>query len=173
MFLCLPKQFLFLCLVLAGKVAVGESLDKDKEVLLKLKLYLDSKILADRGGYIYWNTNSSNPCEWKGISCSATKRVVGIDLSNSDITGEIFKNFSQLTELTHLDLSQNTLSDEIPEDLRHCHKLVHLNLSHNILEGELNLTGLISLCTLDLSNNRFWWWQLFFFSSSKLCVWLD
>ncbi|KAH1117796.1 hypothetical protein GLYMA_17G103400v4 [Glycine max] len=146
----------FFLILLSGKVAVGESLDKDKEVLLKLKFYLDSKILADRGGYIYWNANSSNPCEWKGISCSATKRVVGIELSNSDITGEIFMNFSQLTELTHLDLSQNTLSGEIPEDLRHCHKLVHLNLSHNILEGELNLTGLIGLRTLDLSNNRFY-----------------
>ncbi|RDX92269.1 putative LRR receptor-like serine/threonine-protein kinase, partial [Mucuna pruriens] len=146
----------FFLILLSGKVVAGESLDTDKEVLLKLKLYLDSKTLADRGGYIYWNTNGSNPCEWKGISCSATRRVVGIDLSQSDITGEIFKNFSQLTELTHLDLSQNTLFGEIPEDLRHCHKLLHLNLSHNILDGKLNLTGLTSLQTLDLTNNRFY-----------------
>lgn len=147
----------FFFILLSGKVVVGESLDTDKEVLVKLKVYLDNKIVDDRGGYIYWNTNSSNsnPCEWTGISCSATRRVVGIDLSNSYITGEIFNNFSQLTELTHLDLSQNTLSGEVPEDLRHCHKLMHLNLSHNILDGELNLTGLNSLHTLDLSNNRF------------------
>ncbi|XP_020216023.1 probable LRR receptor-like serine/threonine-protein kinase At1g74360 [Cajanus cajan] len=146
----------FFFILLSGKVVVGGSLDTDKEVLLKLKLYLDNKTLADRGGYIYWNTNSSNPCEWKGISCSGTRRVVGVDLSHSDITGEIFKNFSQLTELTHLDLSQNTLFGEIPEDLRHCRKLLHLNLSHNILDGELNLTGLKSLHTLDLSSNRFY-----------------
>ncbi|CAJ1944142.1 unnamed protein product [Sphenostylis stenocarpa] len=145
----------FFLILLSGKAVVGESLETDKEVLLELKSYLDNKTLADKGGYINWNTNSSNPCEWREISCSATRRVVGIDLSQSDITGEIFKNFSQLTELTHLDLSQNTLSGEIPEDLRRCHKLVHLNLSHNILEGELNLTGLTSLHTLDLSHNRF------------------
>ncbi|KAK7388902.1 hypothetical protein VNO78_23729 [Psophocarpus tetragonolobus] len=146
----------FLLILLSGKVVVGESLDTDKEVLLKLKSYLDKKILADTGRYIYWNTSSSNPCEWKGIRCSDTRRVVGIDLSYSDITGDIFKNFSQLTELTHLDLSKNTLSGQIPEDLRLCHKLVHLNLSHNILDGVLNLTGLTSLHTLDLSNNRFY-----------------
>ncbi|QCD80837.1 probable LRR receptor-like serine/threonine-protein kinase At1g74360 [Vigna unguiculata] len=151
---CALLLFFFLIL-LSGKVVAGESLETDKEVLLKLKSYLDSKILADKGAYKDWNTNSSNPCQWSGISCSATGRVVRIGLPGSDITGEIFKNFSQLTELRHLDLSQNTLSGEIPEDLRRCYKLEHLNLSHNILEGELNLTGLRSLHTLDLSNNRF------------------
>ncbi|XP_027333575.1 probable LRR receptor-like serine/threonine-protein kinase At1g74360 [Abrus precatorius] len=148
---------LFFLILLSGKVVVGDSLDTDKEVLLKLKGYLDNKTFADTGWYVYWNIHgSTNPCEWRGISCSGTRRVVGIDLSNSDITGEIFKNFSQLTELTYLDLSQNTLFGEIPEELRNCHKLVHLNLSHNILSGVLNLTGLRSLQTLDLSNNRFY-----------------
>ncbi|KAL2322080.1 hypothetical protein Fmac_026459 [Flemingia macrophylla] len=152
---CGSILFFFLILI-SGTVVSGGSLDTDKEVLLKLKSYLDNKTLADRGGYVYWNTDSSDPCEWKGISCSGSMRVVGVNLSYSDITGEIFKNFSQLTELTHLDLSQNTLFGEIPEDLRHCRKLLNLNLSHNILDGELKLTGLTSLHTLDLSNNRFY-----------------
>ncbi|XP_061346676.1 probable LRR receptor-like serine/threonine-protein kinase At1g74360 [Gastrolobium bilobum] len=147
---------LFFLILVSGKVVSGESLDTDKQVLMKLKSYLDNKTLADRGGYKYWNTNISNPCEWEGIRCSSsnTGRVVGVDLSNSVITGEIFHNFSQLTELTHLDLSQNTLFGEIPEDLRRCNKLVYLNLSHNILAGEFNLIGLTSLQTLDLSLNR-------------------
>lgn len=153
--------FLFLLsisfILLSGRVIVGDSLDTDKQILLKLKLYLDNKTLADQGKYIHWDTNSSNsnPCEWQGIWCNKAKRVIGIDLSNSDITGEIFQSFSQLTELTHLDLSQNTLFGYIPNDLRNCHKLLHLNLSHNILDGELNLTGLTTLQTLDLSLNRF------------------
>jgi Leucine-rich repeat (LRR) protein len=142
---------------LIGSVVVGDSLDKDKQILLKLKNYLDNKTLADQGKYIYWNTNTSNsnPCQWQGILCNKAKRVIGIDLSNSDITGEIFQSFSQLTELTHLDLSQNTLFGCIPDDLRNCQKLLHLNLSHNILVGELNVTGLTTLQTLDLSLNRF------------------
>ena len=147
-----------LLMLVAGKFVAGDSLDTDKQVLLKLKSYLENQTLADSGGYMNWNKNTSNPCEWTGISCSLINRtswrVVSVDLSASFKGGEIFQNFSQLTELTHLDLSRNTLIGVIPEDLRRCQKLVYLNLSHNILEGELNLTGLTSLQTLDLSTNR-------------------
>ncbi|KAJ1438903.1 Leucine-rich repeat [Sesbania bispinosa] len=115
---CVFLLLFFSFILLSGRVVVGDSLDTDKQVLLKLKKYLDNRTLADQGG-------------------------------------EIFNNFSQLTELTHLDLSQNTLFGGIPEDLRRCQKLLHLNLSHNILDGELNVTGMTSLQTLDLSMNRF------------------
>ncbi|XP_015943143.1 probable LRR receptor-like serine/threonine-protein kinase At1g74360 [Arachis duranensis] len=149
---------LSLFVLLSVEVIVGEdSLETDKQVLLELKAYLDSKTFEDHGNYVYWN-RSTSPCEWPGIWCThingTTNRVVGIDLSGSEITGEIFNNFSMLTELTHLDLSQNTLFGDIPEDLRHCQKLIHLNISHNILAGELNLTGFRTLKTLDLSVNR-------------------
>ncbi|KAI5416635.1 hypothetical protein KIW84_041602 [Lathyrus oleraceus] len=148
---------LFSFVLLSGSLVVGDSLDTDKQILLRLKKYLDNKTLADRGKYIYWNNDSSDssPCEWKGILCNNAKRVISIDLSYSDITGEIFQSFSELTELTHLDLSQNTLFGNFPDDLRNCRKLLHLNLSHNILEGELNVSGLTTLETLDLSLNRF------------------
>ncbi|XP_019438628.1 PREDICTED: probable LRR receptor-like serine/threonine-protein kinase At1g74360 isoform X1 [Lupinus angustifolius] len=146
---------LFFFILLSGLVVVvaGDSLDTDKQVLLMLKSYLNNQTAADQGRYINWNNSSTNPCEWPGISCT-NMRVVGVDLSSNYITGNIFANFSMLTELTYLDLSSNTLSGEIPQDLRQCHKLLHLNLSHNILAGELNLTGLTSLQTLDLSTNR-------------------
>ncbi|KAJ1406274.1 Serine/threonine-protein kinase, active site [Sesbania bispinosa] len=153
--------FLLVCFLIlfSGKFVAGDSLDTDKQVLLKLKSYLETQTFANKGGYINWNKNSSNPCEWSGISCSlfngTTWRVVSVDISASEIAGKIFQNFSLLTELTHLDVSWNTLSGEIPEDLRKCHKLQYLNISRNILEGELNLTGLTRLQTLDLSVNRF------------------
>lgn len=145
---------------MTGKVVIGDSLETDKQVLLKLKSYLENQTFANRGEYIRWNNNNnnSNPCEWSGISCSLIKgkkwRVVSVDISASEISGKMFQNFSQLSELTYLDVSLNTLSGEIPEDLSNCHKLVYLNLSHNILEGEMNLIGLKKLQTLDLSMNR-------------------
>ncbi|XP_054822074.1 probable LRR receptor-like serine/threonine-protein kinase At1g74360 isoform X2 [Prosopis cineraria] len=144
-------------IIFSGKIVAGDSLDTDREVLLQLKSYLNNQTLVDQGRYTNWNTSSSNPCEWSGISCSGngtTRRVVGVDLSGNKITGQIFQNFSQLTQLTHLDLSRNTLSGKIPADLRRCHKLVYLNLSYNILPEELNLIGLTNLQTLDLSGNR-------------------
>ncbi|XP_027331130.1 probable LRR receptor-like serine/threonine-protein kinase At1g74360 [Abrus precatorius] len=154
------RGFLFVCflILLAGKLVAGDSLETDKQVLLKLKSYLQNQTVANKGG-LNWNKNTSNPCEWSGISCSLFNgtnwRVVKIDISESEIAGKIFNNFSQLTELTHLDISWNSLSGVIPEDLKECHKLVYLNLSHNLLEGELNLKGLTQLQTLDLSLNRF------------------
>ncbi|XWS59373.1 hypothetical protein CRYUN_Cryun08bG0116000 [Craigia yunnanensis] len=147
---------MFLILITAGTVVSGNSLDRDKEVLLNLKSFLEKQNRVNRGRYSEWNQRSSNSCDWHGIFCSPDgARVRGIDLSDSKISGEIFKNFSALTELQHLDLSRNTLNGVIPDDLNRCHNLVNLKLSHNILGGELKLTGLTSLEKLDLSTNRF------------------
>ncbi|MBA0776520.1 hypothetical protein Gotri_011503 [Gossypium trilobum] len=134
----------------------GNSLDTDKEVLLNLKSFLEEQNRVNRGRYIEWNERSSNPCEWYGILCSnGEARIIGIDLSDSNISGEMFNNFSALTHLQHLNLSTNTLNGVILDDLNRCHNLVYLNLSHSILGGELMLTGLTGLEKLDLSTNRF------------------
>ncbi|KAL1288801.1 hypothetical protein HN51_057269 [Arachis hypogaea] len=147
----------FLVLFFPGKLVAGSSMDTDKQIMLKLKSYIENQTVGETGRFMNWN--NSNHCDWSGISCSLINgsdswRVVSIDLSSSSISGEMFSNFSMLTELTHLDLSGNSFIGMIPEDLRKCQNLVYLNLSHNILEGELNLTGLTRLQMLDLSTNR-------------------
>ncbi|XP_050259360.1 probable LRR receptor-like serine/threonine-protein kinase At1g74360 isoform X9 [Quercus robur] len=148
--------FVFLILI-TGAFVAGDSLDTDKEVLLKLKAFFEGNNQINRGKYSQWNTQSDNPCDWPGINCSTTTgtaRVTSINLSDNEISGKLFGNFSLLTELSFLDLSRNTLSEVIPEDLNRCQNLVHLNLSHNILDGHLNLTGLNKLEKLDISVNR-------------------
>ncbi|CAI9266818.1 unnamed protein product [Lactuca saligna] len=146
-------MILFLILI-AGKDAIGDSLDSDKEVLLNLRLFLEQKNKVNQGKYNKWDPQSQTPCTWPGISCSGD-RVTGISLPDNDIAGDLFGNFSALTELTHLDLSTNTIDGSIPPDLASCRNLKVLNLSHNIMGGGLNLTGLTSLQILDLSMNRF------------------
>ncbi|XP_022736993.1 probable LRR receptor-like serine/threonine-protein kinase At1g74360 [Durio zibethinus] len=148
--------FIFLILI-TGTVVTGNSLDTDKEVLLKLKSFLEDQNRVNRGIYSEWNVDNSIPCQWPGISCSSdgqNQRVIGVNLSDNYISGNMFNGFSALTELRELDLSTNTIGGDIPDDLNRCSSLVYLNLSHNILEGELNLTGLNSLEKLDLSTNR-------------------
>lgn len=138
--------------------ALGDSIDTDREVLLNLKQFLEESNRINRGHYSEWNSSTS-PCSWKGILCTSngtsSARVNGVDLSGNSISSLLFQNFSALTELSYLDLSGNTLMGPIPSDLIRCAKLSFLNLSHNILEGELNLSGLSNLRTLDLSMNRF------------------
>ncbi|XP_022755542.1 probable LRR receptor-like serine/threonine-protein kinase At1g74360 [Durio zibethinus] len=156
---CSFTLFIFLILttvlLFTGIIVAGDCLDRDKEVLLNLKSFLEEKNRVNRGRYSEWNADNSTPCQWHGISCSPEgQRVIGIDLSDNYISGEMFNSFSALTELQELDLSRNTIGGAIPDDLNRCSSLVYLNLSHNILEGELNLTGLNSLEKLDLSMNR-------------------
>ncbi|KAJ4974335.1 hypothetical protein NE237_007509 [Protea cynaroides] len=147
--------FLILSMILiAGQIVAGSNLQGDKEVLLKLRIFLQENNPYNRGRYTEWNNNSS-PCDWPGITCSVNDlRVTGINLSDYNISGKMFQNFSLITELSELDLSQNTIGGFIP-DLNGCKNLRYLNLSHNIIEGELNLTGLTNLKTLDLTTNRF------------------
>lgn len=148
------RIILFAFLVFLGvSLVLGNSLDTDRVVLLDLKSFLEESNKVNRGHYSEWNLSSSNPCDWKGITCNFN-RVTGVNLSGSSISGTLFLNFSALTELSYLDLSSNTLGGQIPADLSHCNNLVYLNLSHNILDDELSLTGLSNLQTLDLTKNR-------------------
>ncbi|XP_057480946.1 probable LRR receptor-like serine/threonine-protein kinase At1g74360 [Actinidia eriantha] len=141
-------------ILITGTIVVADSLESDTEALLNLKIYLEDRNRVNQGRYSVWSLNQSpNPCSWPGISCSG-ERVTGVDLSGSEITGELFGNFSSLTALARLDLSQNTIWGGFPTDLGRCNRLRVLNLSHNIISGELNLTGMRSLEVLDLSTNR-------------------
>ncbi|KAF2316077.1 hypothetical protein GH714_040872 [Hevea brasiliensis] len=147
--------FVFLILI-TGKVVAGDSLDTDREVLLNLKTFLEQENPINRGQYSQWGLLNTNldPCNWSGIICTndgSGSRVSGINLTGNNISGELYNNFSSLTALSHLDLSQNYIRGSIPNDLSTCQNLAFLNLSHNMLEGELNLTGLNNLQTLDLS----------------------
>ncbi|KAF8399548.1 hypothetical protein HHK36_015415 [Tetracentron sinense] len=146
--------FVFFILI-TGQIVSGSSLQTDKEVLLQLKSFLNDQNKVNRGRYMEWNEQSSSPCNWLGITCSGNGgRVIRIKLSEYNISGTMFGNFSALTELSDLDLSKNTIGGEIGADLSLCKNLKYLNLSHNILHGKLNLTGLNRLEKLDISINR-------------------
>ncbi|KAB2055440.1 hypothetical protein ES319_A11G038100v1 [Gossypium barbadense] len=148
-------------LMISANVVNGDSLETDKEALLNLKAFLEEHNRVNRGIYSEWNVDKSiSPCQWQGISCFSSsvvgqQRVIGINLSENNISGEMFHNFSALTNLQHLDLSSNTIGGAVPDDLNRCKSLVYLNLSHNILGGNLVFKGLNRLEKLDLSTNRF------------------
>ncbi|XP_022921754.1 probable LRR receptor-like serine/threonine-protein kinase At1g74360 [Cucurbita moschata] len=143
-------------ILITGTIVEGQELQRDREVLLQLKFFLEKHNPIKRGKYSFWNLQNS-PCSWSGISCNQiNSQVTGIDLSNEDISGTIFHNFSAFPALTDLDLSRNTLSGLIPGDLNNCRNLRRLNLSHNIIDDKLNLSGLVNIETLDLSVNRIW-----------------
>ncbi|EPS62114.1 hypothetical protein M569_12677 [Genlisea aurea] len=160
----LLRLFVSIFFLISGELfsqfVAGDSLATDEEVLLQLKSFLQERnpVAVNQGSYAGWDSTAgaSSPCNWPGISCdSVANRVVGIDLSDSGINGDVFSNFSALTELSYLDLSRNTIGGVLPPDLSRCRKLKTLKLCHNIISGEVNLTGLNNLEVVDLSLNRF------------------
>lgn len=146
---------LTLLLLLVSVRGAAVSAKTDKEVLVELKLFLQSNNKVNQGRYAKWNESDLSPCRWPGIVCSSLGRVTGVYLNDSSISGPMFPNFSQLAALTHLDMSSNTVQGLLPPDLNRCAGLRYLNLSHNTISGTLNLTALTRLETLDLTVNRF------------------
>ncbi|KAI8528868.1 hypothetical protein RHMOL_Rhmol12G0180900 [Rhododendron molle] len=148
-------ELVFFLILISGTTVTGDTLESDKKALLNLKIFLEEHNRVNQGRYSEWNKSQTlSPCAWPGITCSGG-RVTGVNLSSSEISGDIFGNFSALTALNHLDLSSNTIGGRFPTDLGQCHGLKVLNLSHNIISGELNLTRLNNLEILDLATNRF------------------
>ncbi|PHT88288.1 putative LRR receptor-like serine/threonine-protein kinase [Capsicum annuum] len=146
---------LFHFLLLISTVC-GDTLESDKQVLLSFKTFLEKQNPMNKGyRHTEWDSSDSSPCTWRGIVCDGgVDRVTRIDLSGDNLAGNMFNNFSAMTELRYIDLSMNTIGGSIPADLGQCENLRFLNLSHNIIDGELNLTGLNNLEVLDLTMNR-------------------
>lgn len=101
-----------------------------------------------------WNASAANPCSWFGVACDRNKLVISLDLSNSQISGELGPEISWLTQLKSLNLSSNYLSGPIPSQIGNCSLLQQLDLSLNVLNGEIpDSFGNLRLKSLCLFNN--------------------
>ena len=92
---------------------------------------------------------------WQGVEI-ADNRVVGMDLSDLDLTGTIPSELGNLAKLQSLDLGDNELTGEIPAELVSLAKLQSLNLGWNELTGEIptELGNLAKLQSLHLNWNE-------------------
>ncbi|XP_031487906.2 probable LRR receptor-like serine/threonine-protein kinase At1g05700 [Nymphaea colorata] len=76
---------------------------------------------------------------WHGLGCNydniSTPIITSIDLSNSELTGNITHLFSQLTALRTLNLSGNHLQGSIPDFFATMMSLTVIDLSNNELTG--------------------------------------
>ncbi|MCY3748318.1 MAG: hypothetical protein OXG64_03390 [Chloroflexi bacterium] len=88
-----------------------------------------------------WNLNdnwlSDAPLrDWYGVTIGAG-RVVELDLSQNQLSGEIPATIGQLTGLTNLDLFGNQLTGEIPAAIGDLDKVTRLSLWANQLSGSI------------------------------------
>ncbi|MDO5969779.1 immunoglobulin domain-containing protein [Flavivirga aquimarina] len=103
------------------------------------------------------NDSTSSVCDWYGVTVDTASKVVGIQLPNNNVRGDIPTFIENLIDLKTLDLSENDVIGEIPATLSNLVNLETLNLSGNVLVGEIPETigNLTALQTLNLGDNRF------------------
>ena len=97
----------------------------------------------------------------KGQSLKYTKTlslVVGIDLSDNNLSGEFPQEITKLFGLVVLNLSRNHIIGQIPENISMLRQLSSLDLSSNKLSGTIpsSMASLSFLSYLNLSNNNFY-----------------
>ncbi len=131
----------------------AEPLEDGQELVVEAVSGVDARIAqyhADRDALVAlydaldgpnWNLNdnwlSNAPLrQWYGVTIGAG-RVVELDLSQNQLSGEIPAEIGQLTGLTNLDFFGNQLTGEIPPSIGNLDKVTRLSLWANQLSGSI------------------------------------
>ncbi|GJU08774.1 phytosulfokine receptor 1-like protein [Tanacetum coccineum] len=78
-----------------------------------------------------WTTNSSNCCDWDGVTCNLDGKVVKLELSKKRLVGTLVESLSSLDQLKTLNISRNLFKGKVPSLLFHLKYLEVLDLSSN------------------------------------------
>ena len=93
--------------------------------------------------------------EWHGVTVDEAGRIVGLELDDNGLAGQVPADLGSLSHLSRLSLGGNDLDGRIPSELGDLTLLTRLALSNNGLTGLVPTTfgGLTSLRELILEEN--------------------
>ncbi|KAF5176079.1 Phytosulfokine receptor [Thalictrum thalictroides] len=101
------------------------------------------------------SSSSSDCCSWFGVVCKSS-RVIGLEIVQKRLKGNISESLAGLDQLRTLILSQNLLNGPLPLKLFHLQKLEILDLSYNAFNGFIPVeANLPSLRSFNVSQNSF------------------
>ncbi|KAF3331298.1 putative LRR receptor-like serine/threonine-protein kinase [Carex littledalei] len=105
-----------------------------------------------------WAQEGGDPClpaSWSWVECNSRPKVISIDLSGKNLTGNIPQELISLTGLVELYLNGNSLIGSIP-DFSGCPNLQIIHLENNGLTGSLpsSLANLPNLKEVYVQNNN-------------------
>ncbi|KAJ9702965.1 hypothetical protein PVL29_004637 [Vitis rotundifolia] len=159
----LPSQLSNLSSLHVLDIAENNMMGKIPVTLVELKAMTQEHIMNI---YPLYDNGSSSSYEerlvviTKSQSLEYTRTlslVVGIDLSDNNLSGEFPQEITKLLGLVVLNLSRNHITGQIPESISVLHQLLSLDLSCNKLSGTIpsSMASLTFLSYLNLSNNNF------------------
>ena len=94
--------------------------------------------------------------QWAGVTVDANGRVVGLSLSNNNLSGSLSEDLRLLDKLQHCLLNDNQLTGDVSDGVNLLTQLEILDLSNNRFTGSIpSLVALTALRMLDLSENSF------------------
>lgn len=131
---------------------VGLQFCSDRDVLVTLYEATDGDNWLENRNWL-----SNRPIgDWYGVSVDDSGRVIGLYLSENEMSGTIPPELGYLTKLEELDLAKNQLRGTIPPELGNLPKLTLLYLYSNQLSGSIpvELGSFSKLEQLVLSWNR-------------------
>ncbi|KAG0631232.1 hypothetical protein M758_1G237200 [Ceratodon purpureus] len=100
----------------------------------------------------------SDPCfpvPWRGVICNTEGMVTSLDLSSSQLSGDVAGLFQDFTSLKFFNASGNNLVGQVPDLKGRCQNLNVLDLSNNQLSGTLDAFATLNLHYLNVANNQF------------------
>ncbi|XP_054782338.1 receptor-like protein kinase isoform X2 [Prosopis cineraria] len=146
------KLLLFI-LCLSNPFYITSTLNSDGLILLSLLNHWTSVPPSLKSS---WKSSDSTPCSWIGIKCDRYSNVVFLNLTASQIFGQLGPEIGQLTHLQNLSLAINGFSGTIPPELGNCSLLEYIDLSKNQLSGKMppEIGNCKSLKSLRLYSNQ-------------------
>ncbi|KAK9725078.1 hypothetical protein RND81_05G121000 [Saponaria officinalis] len=127
--------------------------ETDHSALLAIK----SQLVDHPGGILSsWN-HTLQHCNWEGVICGHKhRRVAGLELYSSGLSGTISPFIGNLSFLYNINLYNNSLKGPIPQEIGRLLRLKVLILSNNTLVGGIpaNVSGCINLQVLSLGRNK-------------------
>ncbi|CAN4105863.1 unnamed protein product [Withania somnifera] len=167
----LKKVFLIFATLFYYFLSVGGCHEGERAALMSFK-----SLLTDPSNRLS-SWQGKNCCNWKGIKCSSSGRVVVVNLRNPhpeevtiNVNKEVVSNSNKtsdfalkgtmspllftLDHMQHLDLSfNNFMFSKLPAEISNLTKLTYLNLSNSMFQDSIitQFSNLTSLRSLDLS----------------------
>ncbi|KAE9447989.1 hypothetical protein C3L33_20110, partial [Rhododendron williamsianum] len=143
---------------LLQKTVHSQCLENQKSLLLQLKNNLQFN--PDFSVKLVNWAQSKDCCQWNGVTCDRSGRVIGLDLNTESISGDLNHSSSlfSLKFLKKLNLAYNNFGyfTQIPSSFGNLTSLTYLNLSNAGFGGQIPMEflRLTRIVKLDLSGTN-------------------